>query len=169
MATQLLEDIYTHPQYLQALRDEVKDVLDDPLASMTNLPLLESFLVESIRTHCFLATVIHRVPLRSYTFSDGYTVPAGEIVEFYQHKMMSDNSVYPDAKRFYPERFKGTGKTSCDMGMKWPFWGNSKLAWCVFKHQYGSWQRTDYFNIQPRAVPRHQCRKVDRSLFHHEL
>jgi cytochrome P450 len=137
MATQLLEDIYTHPEYLQALREEVKGVLNDPSANMTNLPLLESFLVESIRTHCFLATVIHRVPLRSYTFSDGYTVPPGEIVEFYQHKVMSDNSTYPDAMKFNPERFKGTGKTSCDMGMSWPFWGNSKMAWYVARSPAG--------------------------------
>lgn len=131
MATQLLEDIYTHPEYLPALRDEVKEILDDSSANMTNLPLLESFLMESIRTHCFLATVIHRVPLRPFTFSDGYTVPTGEIVEFYQLRMMSDETIYQEAKRFNLERFNGTGKTSCDMGMNWPFWGNSKLAWYV--------------------------------------
>jgi cytochrome P450 len=99
---------------------------------MNKLPLLESFLVESIRTHCFLATVIHRVALQPYTFSDGYTVSKGEIVEFYQHKAMGDEARYEDAAAFNPSRFKDTGRVATDMGgMDWSFWGNSKLAWYV--------------------------------------
>jgi cytochrome P450 len=129
IVTHLLQDIYNHPEYLPALREEVKDVLDDPRPDMSKLPLLESFLVESMRTHCFLATVIHRVPLKEYTFFDGYTVPTGEIVEFYQHNVFRDDTIYPNAQKFDPSRFKGTGRASTDMGMEWPFWGNSKLAW----------------------------------------
>lgn len=156
MAAQLLQDIYAHPEYLPALREEVKGVLADSSANLSNLALLESFLVESIRTHCFLATSVNRVPLRSYTFSGGYTVPAGEIVTFYQQKVMSDDSIYRDAKRFNPERFKGTGKTSCDMGVEWPFWGNSKLAWYVFCCYCNSFAaKTDYSTTQPRAISRY--------------
>lgn len=129
IATHLLQDIYTHQEYLPALREEVKGVLDDPLPDMAKLPLLESFLVESIRTHCFLSTVIHRVPLKPYTFHDGYTVPSGEIVEFYQYSAMRDESIYPNPGKFDPSRFNGTGKSATDMGVEWPFWGNSKLAW----------------------------------------
>ncbi|KAI9660713.1 MAG: hypothetical protein M1821_010065 [Bathelium mastoideum] len=129
LATHLLQDIFTHPEYLPALREEVQDVLGSPSPDMTKLPLLESFLVESIRTHCFLSTVIHRVPLKPFTFSDGYSVPKGEIVEFYQHRVMNDDAIYPNAGSFNPSRFKGTGRAATDMGMEWPFWGNSKLAW----------------------------------------
>lgn len=170
MAAQLLQDIYAHPEYLPALREEVKGVLADPSANLSNLALLESFLVESIRTHCFLATSVNRVPLRSYTFSGGYTVPAGEIVTFYQQKVMSDDSIYRDAKRFNPERFKGTGKTSCDMGVEWPFWGNSKLAWYVFCCYCNSFAaKTDYSTMQPRAISRYQRGQIGRYILHHEL
>ncbi len=79
-----------------------------------------------MRYHCFLSTVIHRVPLKTFTFSDGYTVPKGEIVEFYQYKVMND---YPNAAKFDPTRFQNTSRAATDMGMEWPFWGNSRLAW----------------------------------------
>lgn len=110
---------------------------------MTKLPLLEAFLVESIRTHCFLSTVIHRVPLKPYTFHDGYTVPKGEIVEFYQYRAMKDESLYPNPDKFDPSRYKGTGKSATDMGFEWPFWGNSKLAWYVGYSQVEDDDRTD--------------------------
>jgi len=86
-------------------------------------------LIESMRTHCFLSTVIHRVPLKPYTFYDGYVVPQGEIVEFYQYMTMNDSTIYPDAAEFTPERHMCTGRKATDMGVEWPFWGNSKLAW----------------------------------------
>jgi cytochrome P450 len=106
---------------------------------MNQLPLLESFLVESIRTHCFLTTVIHRVPLRPYTFSDGHTVPKGETVELYQHKAMGDGSRYEDARTFNSNRFKDTGRAAADMGgVEWPFWGNTKPAWYVINLEHTS-------------------------------
>jgi cytochrome P450 len=98
---------------------------------MTKYPLLEGFLVESMRTHCFLSTVIHRVPLKPFTFHDGYTVPKGEIVEFYQYSTMNDETLYPNAAKFDPERHQSTGRAATDMGIEWPFWGTLKLAWLV--------------------------------------
>jgi cytochrome P450 len=129
IATHLIHDIFTHPEYIPALRAELKDVLRSPTADLTKVPLLESFLVESIRTHCFLSTVNHRVPLEAFTFKDGYTVPQGEVVEFYQYGTMNDDTLYPEPGKFDPERHMRTGRKATDMGMAWPFWGNSKIAW----------------------------------------
>ncbi|KAF1960718.1 cytochrome P450 [Byssothecium circinans] len=128
IATHLIQDIFTHQEYLPALRTELKGVLDDPIPDLRKLPLLEGFLVESMRTHCFLSTVIHRVSLRPFTFHDGYTVPKGEVVEFYQYNTMNDESIYADAAKFDPERHCRTARVATDMGVEWPFWGNSKIA-----------------------------------------
>ena len=118
-----------HPEYLPTLREEVKDVLNDPSPQFTKLRLLESFLIESMRFHCFLSTVIHRVPLKEFRFSDGYTVPKGEVVEFYQYNTMNDETSYPNPAKFDPTRFQDTTRAATDMSKEWPFWGNSRLAW----------------------------------------
>jgi cytochrome P450 len=85
--------------------------------------------VESMRTHCFLSTVNHRVPLKPFTFKDGYTVPQGEVVEYYQYATMNDDALYPEPSKFVPERHMHTGRKATDMGLEWPFWGNSRIAW----------------------------------------
>jgi cytochrome P450 len=82
-----------------------------------------------MRTHCFLSTVIHRVPLRDFVFHDGYVVPKGEIVEFFQYKTMNDGGIYARPERFEAERHVGMGRAATDMGREWPFWGNGRLAW----------------------------------------
>ncbi|KAF2647866.1 cytochrome P450 [Lophiostoma macrostomum CBS 122681] len=125
----LLQDFYAHQEHLPALREEARHVLNDPSPDMSKLPLLESFLTESIRYHCFLSTVIHRVPLQPFTFSDGYTVPKGEIVEFFQHRTMNDAAIYSQPTKFDPERFLGSERLASDLSKDWPFWGNSKLNW----------------------------------------
>ncbi|KAF2014222.1 cytochrome P450 [Aaosphaeria arxii CBS 175.79] len=128
IATHLILDIFTHPEYLPALREEVKDVLGNPASDINKLPLLENFLIESIRFHCFLSTVVHRVPLKSFSFSDGYTVPKGEIVEFYQYSVMNDETIHSNPNEFNPKRFEGKARKATDISMEWPFWGNSKMA-----------------------------------------
>jgi cytochrome P450 len=131
LAAQTIQDIYTHDSYIPTLLAECKDVLDDADSNISKLPLLEAFLMESMRTKCFQATTIHRVALgKPYRFSDGYTVPTGEVLSFLQQKVYSDDHTYPDAHKFDPSRFLDSGKTATDMpGMEWAFWGNSKLAW----------------------------------------
>ncbi|KAF2793132.1 cytochrome P450 [Melanomma pulvis-pyrius CBS 109.77] len=131
LAAHLIQDIYTHESHIRDLQQECRGVLDDADSDMSKLPLLEAFLMESMRTKCFQSTTIHRVALgKPYTFSDGYSVPAGEILSFLQHKVYSDDTLYAEARNFHPARFQGSGRAATDMpGMEWAFWGNSKLAW----------------------------------------
>ena len=76
-----------------------------------------------------MPTVIHRVPLHPFTFHDGYTAPKGEVLEFFQHATMHDDSIYPNPEVFDPERHEGTNRAATDVTREWPFWGNAKLVW----------------------------------------
>ncbi|KAF1969290.1 hypothetical protein BU23DRAFT_377151, partial [Bimuria novae-zelandiae CBS 107.79] len=69
-----------------------------------HLPLLDAFVTESMRTQCFSSTRIHRIALDDYTFSDGYTVPAGHTVGFNIRRLFNDESIYPCPEAFNAER-----------------------------------------------------------------
>ena len=71
----------------------------------------------------------HRMTVDTFKFSDGYTVPPGEVVEFHSERILLDSNLYPDPKSFNPSRFSDTGKTLVDTGMEWPFWGVPKMLW----------------------------------------
>jgi cytochrome P450 len=87
--------------------------------------------MESFRTHCFQLTATHRAAVSDFAFSDGYVVPAGQSVQFYQAGIHLDQERYKDAERFDPERFRGSVKSATDIGMEWPFWGAGKNSWYV--------------------------------------
>ncbi|KAF2444429.1 hypothetical protein P171DRAFT_485884 [Karstenula rhodostoma CBS 690.94] len=83
------------------------------------------------RVYAHTLFLINSYPLRPpglFVFHDGYAVPKGEIVEFYQYSTMKDGEIYLDPERFDMERHRVTGRAATDMGREWPFRGNSKLA-----------------------------------------
>lgn len=87
--------------------------------------------MESMRTHCGQVTAVHRTAVKPFTFSDGYTVPAGQSVQFYQAGMHSSEQYYTRPDTFDPGRFQGGNRSVTDVGMEWPFWGVGKFAWYV--------------------------------------
>ena len=91
--------------------------------------LLDGFLMESMRTNCFQSTAVHRTALRPFTFSDGYTIPEGESVQFYQEKVHFDVNRYHEPGTFDPRRYGGNRRAATDVSMEWPFWGVGKNAW----------------------------------------
>ncbi|KAF1969107.1 cytochrome P450, partial [Bimuria novae-zelandiae CBS 107.79] len=122
--------IHTRPFLLPALRTELSTALSDSTAdfSSAKFPLLESLFVESMRVHCFLSTVIHHVSLKLFIFHDGYTVPKGEIVEFFQYRTMHDETLYSEPGTFDANRHVENGRKATEVGREWPFWGNAKMA-----------------------------------------
>lgn len=94
--------------------------------------LLEAVLMESMRTHCGQATAVHRTAVQPFTFSDGYTVPAGQSVQFYQGGVHYDEKRYDRPETFDPTRFQGGLRSATDISMEWPFWGVGKNSWYVF-------------------------------------
>lgn len=136
MATQFLKDLYFHTTFHTQLIDEIQGSQILPSTSRTKqTSLLEGVLMESMRTHCFQATAVHRTAIRPFTFSDGYTVPAGESVQFYQAGVHFDEKRYSEPDTFDPTRFQGGLRSVTDVGMEWPFWGVGKNSWCVVIYQ----------------------------------
>ncbi|KAF2878468.1 cytochrome P450 [Massariosphaeria phaeospora] len=130
VACQLLQDVYLQIEHFSTLREEIESVpLREPARpydisqSMEKLPLLDAFTMESWRTKCFQSNTVHRVAMKDFEFSDGYIIPAGEAVEFHQHSLMTNESLYPDHKKFDPSRFLNKNKSPVDTGIDWPFWG----------------------------------------------
>ncbi|KAF1977810.1 cytochrome P450 [Bimuria novae-zelandiae CBS 107.79] len=127
---QLLQDLYTQPKHFSVLQKECDAVpLHEPSRSheisdyLEKLPLLEAFAMESWRTNCFQANTAHRMAMKPFQFSDGYKVPAGEIIEFHQYGLMNDDAFYPQHEKFDPSRFLGKNRSLVDTGIEWPFWG----------------------------------------------
>jgi cytochrome P450 len=133
IASHLIQDIYSHPEHLEKLRTEaqrvdLKSTLTIP-AQLDQLPFLEAFVMESMRTKCFQTNTAHRVAVKPFTFSDGHLVPPGEAVEFNQHIHFNDSDLYPNPTHFDPNRFLGKGKSIVDIGYEWSFWGVPRHIW----------------------------------------
>jgi cytochrome P450 len=123
-----IQDLYLHPDFAEPLKIEANS---RPLAEakFDEMPVLEAFIMESLRSHCFQSTTCHRMTVDQFRFSDGYTIPPGEMVKFHSHRMLLDENLYPDSRSFNPNRFSNTGKSLVDTGMEWPFWGVPKMIW----------------------------------------
>jgi len=90
---------------------------------------MEGVLMESMRSHCGQATAVHRTAIQPFVFSDGYTIPPGQSVQFYQGGVHFDEEKYASPEKFDPGRFEGGLRSVTDIGMDWPFWGVGKNAW----------------------------------------
>ncbi len=136
VSCQLLQDLYTQPDHFSVLQEESQSVpLYDPARQqeiyeeLGKLALLEAFALESWRTNCFQANTAHRVALKPFEFSDGYKVKAGEAIEFNQHGILWNESVYPEHKKFDPSRFMKKNRSLVDTGLDWPVWGVPRYIW----------------------------------------
>ena len=87
VATQFIQDLVQYKVYAPALIQDMKNSQASSLKSRgAQTSLLEGFLMESMRFYCFQSTAVHRIALKPFTFSGGFTVPAGESIQFYQEK-----------------------------------------------------------------------------------
>ncbi|PVH99514.1 cytochrome P450 [Periconia macrospinosa] len=138
VATNLLQDIFTHSEHIPALREEIaahsKNTSREDVhvhVDVEKMPFLESFIMESARVHSYEST------LDTFTFSDGYVVPKGDWVEFNQQAAFNNPTVFPNPGLFDPYRHMrssgggsgGGGRRFKDVSVEWPMWGAPKLAW----------------------------------------
>ncbi|OTA05428.1 hypothetical protein A9Z42_0061040 [Trichoderma parareesei] len=114
--------------------------------NVDKLPLLDSFIRESIRTTNSDSITCRRKALIPYTFSDGSYLNRGDWACVPQRAMMQDSTRYTDANRFDGFRFARQNallrqqRQSADVpGQKesnltdaspdWPIWGFGNAAW----------------------------------------
>lgn len=130
VSVQFIKDIYAHTSLIPDLLDEMEAAPSPPPVSTTAKDcLMEGVLIESMRLHCFQSTAIHRKAIKPFTFSDGYTIPANQSVQFYQERVHLDEQRYDQPTAFNPRRYKNSSRSVTDVGMDWPFWGVGRNAW----------------------------------------
>ncbi|KAF8321460.1 cytochrome P450 [Amanita rubescens] len=124
--TYILYDLATHPEYVQPMREEVEAALQEDgwtHASIGKLSKVDSFVKESLRSSVvntcrFPPSILNaaqrpavldglkRLVMKDYTFSDGTTIPAGNIISVPMLPIHLDPDIYTNPKTFDGFRFE---------------------------------------------------------------
>jgi cytochrome P450 len=105
-STYALVDLYSRPEYVESLREELlTSELDMFKSTSEGLPVMDSFLKESARLSAFESTGIRRQALENFTFSDGLKIPKGSWVCVPHRAMMRDEQYFSHAQHFDGYRF----------------------------------------------------------------
>ena len=139
------------------LRHELESMGDIHSMEIDELPILDSFVKESIRTNsfeaceylcsfsacslqnyhdscfCTLLVSYRRLALKDFVFFDGYKIVKGDWVGIPQLCVLQDAAKFPDPTRFDGFRFSKLPRTeswkSTQYHQDWPTWGSQKEMW----------------------------------------
>ncbi|KAL7924715.1 cytochrome P450 [Trichoderma austrokoningii] len=105
--TYAIQHLCSYPEYIEPLQEEVQRVFhaDGLPKDVDKLPLLDSFIKESIRCNHSDAITCRRKALAPYTFQDGSTINRDDWVCIPQKAMLQDGTRYEDAHLFDGFRF----------------------------------------------------------------
>ncbi|KAF2267498.1 cytochrome P450 [Lojkania enalia] len=123
-----------HPEIQDALREEIGDLEGLDYERLQNMPLLDSFIKETVRLHPLDTMAVRRKALKDYTFVGGAPfVKAGSTVCVSSYDKMHDDIDYPNPNSYQPRRFLDTrspvrGTKFTDVSEKFPVWGFGSLA-----------------------------------------
>jgi cytochrome P450 len=109
--TQVLYDLTSRPEYIEPLREEIKQVLaadNGKLVkkSMTKLRKLDSFIKESQRVNPAGLATMSREVLKPITFSDGTILSKGIFVAMPAHQLNMDSKLWENPEEFDGFRFE---------------------------------------------------------------
>jgi len=107
--TSVLYDLATHPEHVQPMREEVEAALQEggwTPAAIGKLSKVDSFVKESLRLSVVDAYGLKRLVMKDFTFSDGITIPAGNLITVPMLPIHLDPEIYNDPKRFDGFRFE---------------------------------------------------------------
>ncbi|KAI0879528.1 cytochrome P450 [Hypoxylon argillaceum] len=144
-ATYMVQDLCLHDEYIEPLRQELRDYLvlqakPGALIDVERLPLLDSFIKESIRCTNADAISCRRKALSPYVLQDGSRVEKGDWVCIPQLAMMHDAQRYASPHEFRGFRFAQANEAMKEGRMtaevpdiapaslttatvEWPMWG----------------------------------------------
>lgn len=100
--------LYSSPDQLNKLREGLQGLSLDNMTvpQLEQLPYLASVLHEGLRLSPSVGTRLARIaPDRDLVYNDQWVIPAGTPVGMSQVLMSFDDTLYPDARSFKPERW----------------------------------------------------------------
>ncbi|KAL4890149.1 cytochrome P450 [Aspergillus ambiguus] len=102
LTTHALYDILTHPEYLEPLREEIKQTHLDGWTNSTTMAFanqskLDSLLRETLRFNPPAEVSTQRIAKEPFTFSDGLTISDDLQICFPSGPMARDSTIIPDA------------------------------------------------------------------------
>jgi len=107
--THALYTLALHPEWTSSLRDESFRIIKQEggwtKAAMREMKMGDSFLRESARVNSLNLLILTRLALKSYTFSNGLTIPKGNYVTTSSYSIHQDDGKYAEANEFKPWRF----------------------------------------------------------------
>ena len=123
------------PDIQDALRKEIDTLEGLTYDKLMGLPLLDSFIKETVRLHPLDTLAVRRKALQPYIFTSGSPhIPAGATVAVSSYDLMHNSTDYPSPNDFQPRRFINTessvrGTKFTEVSEKFPVWGYGSLAW----------------------------------------
>ncbi|KAK7442710.1 hypothetical protein VKT23_015956 [Stygiomarasmius scandens] len=96
------------PEVINILREEIESVIEEygwTKDAMSRLRRTDSFIKEVARMVGTNGTVVERMAMKDFTFSNGTTLPAGSRVAVPGFVLQRDETRYKDADKFKPFRF----------------------------------------------------------------
>lgn len=110
----IMANLVAQPEIQAKLRAEIDDVVgidaEIQQESLHRMPYLKAVVLEGLRRHPPAQFVMPHAATEEYTALDGFHVPKHVTVNFRLAEMALDETVWPDAKRFRPERFLPGGE-----------------------------------------------------------
>jgi ent-kaurene oxidase len=124
LVTNVIFDLCAHPEYIEPLREEWKQVMaehDGVYDKKTNLKLrkLDSFIKESQRLHAQSILSMARYIREDLTFSNGTTIPKGSFIATSRDSINLDPKLFENPEKFDGWRFEKLRAMSKESSTRW--------------------------------------------------
>ncbi|KAL8632816.1 hypothetical protein Q9189_001521 [Teloschistes chrysophthalmus] len=124
VTTQVLFDLGARPEYIQPIRDEILQALEDEgkevgkdgwqKSALDKMPKLDSFMKESPRLAPQTLFAFSRVALSPITLSDGFHLPRGTHFTIPSANLLQDPSIIPNPEAFDGFRYYNASSQSTE-------------------------------------------------------
>lgn len=123
-------ELCARPEFINLLREEISDFDNSEYSyqKLEKLPLLDSFIKETIRLNPLDTLAVRRKALQTFQFTDGPMVPAGTVTCISSYDALHDMATYAEPDKFDGRRFMAKSKLT-DISENFPVWGFGSLAW----------------------------------------